>query len=138
LRSSEQQLKLRTTVQGGAGRFLLNSHSEDLSVACGMAWTNENYEDIETPLTNSAEAWVSAEYYTERLRIADFSADVSIFPSVSRRGRVRMNLNSQLKFNLPGKWDFKIRFFSNFDSDPVVPTASRSDNGLVTSFGWEL
>jgi len=49
-----------------------------------------------------------------------------------------MNVDMELKFNLPCEWDFKIRFYNNFDSDPVVPTAPRNDNGLVTSFGWEL
>jgi len=138
LRSSEQELDLRTTVQGGAGRFLLNSSTEHLSLAGGGAWTSERYEDPETPLTNSAEAWTGVEYYTERLRIADFSFTYVVLPSLTRRGRVRMNFNTELKFNLPGEWDFKFRLYNNFDSDPVVEGVPRNDSGLVTSFGWEL
>jgi hypothetical protein len=135
LKSTEQELDLRRTVQGGLGRYILRSPSHYLVAAGGLAWTNERYESSTAEPLDSGEAWAGVDFYTERLRVADYYLRYAVFPSLTRAGRYRMTVNSYLKFNLPGDWDFKVSFYDNFDSQPVVDSP-RNDYGIVTSFGW--
>ena len=137
LNSDEQQLRLRTTLGSGAGRYLLRSSKQYLALGGGMAWTNEKYTDPTVPTKDSAEAFVGTEFMTEKLKFADLVNRFTLYPSLTISGRYRANYNFDLKFNLPGDWYFRIGLFDNFDSQP--PTGlSRNDYGWSNSFGLKF
>ena len=89
LNSEEQGLDLRTTIGGGGGRYLLRSASQHLAAGGGLAWTNENYTDA-TPRKNSAEAYLGTEFMTEKMKITDFIARFTSYPSLTISGRYRL------------------------------------------------
>jgi hypothetical protein len=136
LNSEEQGLDLRTTIGGGGGRYLLRSASQYLAVGAGLAWTREDYTDA-TPTRDSAEAYFSTEFMTERLKFADFITRFTYYPSLTIDDRYRTVFRFDLDFNLPGDWYFRVGFFDNYDSQPPAGF-SNNDYGWSNAFGFKF
>jgi putative salt-induced outer membrane protein YdiY len=137
LNSEEQGLDLRTTLGGGGGRYLMRSSSEHLAAGGGLAWTNENYTDPTLPTKHSAEAYLSTEFMTEKLKITDFITRFTYYPSLTIDDRYRLAYRFDFDFNLPGDWYLRIGFFDNYDSKPPVGF-SKNDYGWSNSFGFKF
>jgi putative salt-induced outer membrane protein YdiY len=137
LNSEEQGLDLRTTIGGGGGRYLTRSSSQHLAVGAGLAWTNENYTDAALPTKDSAEAYFSTEFMTEKLKITDFITRFTYYPSLTIDNRYRLAYRFDLDFNLPGDWYFRIGFFDNYDSKPPE-SFSKNDYGWSNAFGFKF
>jgi len=136
LNSEEQGLDLRTTIGGGAGRYLLRSSSEHLAVGAGLAWTKENYTDA-TPTKDSGEAYFSSEFMTERLKVTDFITRFTYYPSLTIDNRYRVAYRFDFDFNLPGDWYLRTGFWDNYDSQPP-PGFSKNDYGWSNAFGFKF
>ena len=137
LNSDEQGLDLRTTIGAGAGRYLFRSGSQYLALGGGLAWTNENYTDPLLPAENSAEAYVGAEFMTEKLKVTDLLTRFSYYPSLTISGRQRVNYRFDLDFNLPGDWYLRVGLFDNYDSRPPEGFSS-NDYGWSNAFGFKF
>jgi putative salt-induced outer membrane protein YdiY len=137
LNSEEQGLDLRTTIGGGGGRYLTRSASQYLAVGGGLAWTNEHYTDATLPTKDSAEAYLSTEFMTEKVKITDFITRFTYYPSLTISGRYRLTYRFDLDFNLPGDWYFRVGFFDNYDSKPPEGF-SMNDYGWSNSFGFKF
>jgi putative salt-induced outer membrane protein YdiY len=137
LNSEEQGLDLRTTIGGGAGRYLLRTSSQHLAVGAGLAWTNENYSDPALPTKDSAEAYFSTEFMTEKLKITDVITRFTYYPSLTIDDRYRLAYRFDFDFNLPGDWYFRVGFFDNYDSKPPE-SFSRNDYGWSNAFGFKF
>jgi len=137
LNSEEQGLDLRTTIGGGAGRYLFRSSPQHLSLGAGIAWTNENYTDAALATKDSAEAYVGTEFFTEKLKVTDFITRFTWFPSLTISGRQRFNYRFDFDFNLPGDWYFRMGFFDNYDNTPAAGF-SKNDYGWSNAFGLKL
>jgi hypothetical protein len=137
LSSDEQNLSLRTSIGGGIGRYLIRSRSQYLATVGGIAWTNENYRDNSIPRSNSAEAFVGAEFVTERFKAFDWVSRLTFLPSLTIAGRYRSNYRTDFDFNLPGDWFLRTGFYGNFDSKPPNGL-SKSDYGWTNSFGLKF
>jgi putative salt-induced outer membrane protein YdiY len=137
LNSEEQGLDLRTTIGGGAGRYLMRSASQHLAVGGGMAWTNEHYTDAAVPAKDSAEAYLSSELMTEKLKITDLITRFTYYPSLTIDDRYRLAYRFDFDFNLPGDWYFRVGFFDNYDSKPP-DGFSRNDYGWSNALGFKF
>jgi hypothetical protein len=137
LNSDEQGLDLRTTIGGGGGRYILRSASQHLALGGGLAWTNEDYTDPLVPTKDSGEAYIGAEFMTEKLKVTDLVTRFTYYPSLTIDDRYRINYKFDLDFNLPGDWYFRIGLFENFDSLPP-PGLSRNDYGWSNAFGFKF
>lgn len=135
--SQEQQLSLRYTQAAGIGRYFLRTPDQHLAVGTGFAFTSERYIDPSIPRQNSAEAYGGVEYLTEKLRFADLVTSFIIYPSLTIQGRYRFNFKSDLDFNLPGDWYFKVGYYNNFDSMPPN-SLPRNDYGWRNSIGYKF
>lgn len=137
LNSEEQGLDLRTTIGGGGGRYLTRSSSQYLALGGGLAWTNENYSDATLPNKDSADAYISTEFMTEKLKITDFITRFTYYPSLTIDDRYRLAYRFDFDFNLPGDWYLRIGFFDNYDSKPPEDF-SKNDYGWSNSFGFKF
>jgi len=137
LNSDEQGLDLRTTIGGGGGRYILRSASQHLALGGGLAWTNEDYTDPLVPTKDSGEAYIGAEFMTEKLKVTDLVTRFTYYPSLTIDDRYRINYKFDLDFNLPGDWYFRVGLFENFDSLPP-PGLSRNDYGWSNAFGFKF
>ena len=136
LNSEEQGLDLRTTIGGGAGRYLMRSSSQHLAVGAGLAWTKENYTDA-TPAKDSGEAYFSSEFMTEKLKITDFITRFTYYPSLTIDDRYRLAYRFDFDFNLPGDWYLRTGFWDNYDSQPPAGF-SKNDYGWSNAFGFKF
>lgn len=137
LSNDEQLLKLRTSTQGGIGKYLVHSNRVYFATGTGLAWTNENYIDPTINTQNSLEAFLSLELNMFDYDDLSLYSKFAVYPSLTQKDRVRTDLNLNIKYDLP--WDFFIQLglTHNFDSKPVEG-ASKTDYVFQTTFGWEL
>ncbi len=136
LRNSEQMLDLRTTSKLGVGYYFLRTNSLLLQGGIGAANANEEYGGEEPSSYNSFEGLAVVEF--DAFDIGDFSfrTKLSVFPSFSNAGRVRVNGDISLKWDLPLDFYIKASYSHNFDSEPLTDVP-RNDYVFQTSFGWE-
>ena len=137
LNSGEQGLDLRTTIGGGGGLYMLRSSSQYLAAGGGLAWTKEDYTDPAIETKDSGEAYLGAEFMTEKLKVTDLVTRFTYYPSLTIDGRYRINYTFNLDFNLPGDWYFRVSIFENFDSAPPSDL-SKNDYGWSNAFGFKF
>ncbi|WP_299780428.1 DUF481 domain-containing protein [uncultured Formosa sp.] len=137
LSNDEQLLKLRSSTQGGIGKYIVHSNRIYFATGTGLAWTNENYTDPTIDTKNSLEAFLSLE-----LNMFDFD-DISlyskfvVYPSLTEKDRLRTDLNLNLKYDLPLDFFVQVGLTHNFDSKPIEG-AAETDYVFQTTLGWEL
>ena len=136
LQSDEQKLDLRSTTNAGAGNFIINTNKVYFSTLGGIVWLNEKFMD-DTPARNSLELSLGVEL--NLFDIEDFSllTNVYLYPSITERGRVRLDYKIDLKYDLPLDFYIKLGYTHNFDNQPAED-ASGEDYVLNATFGWEL
>jgi putative salt-induced outer membrane protein YdiY len=137
LNSDQQELALRSTLGGGVGKKLVQTPRTALNARSGVVYTHERYSQgaASEPVRSNGELLLGVDFSTFRFKTTDVSSEVFTFPSFTDPGRVRVTMQSNLRFELVKDlyWDF--RFYENFDSRPPV-NAPRNDLGITTSLGW--
>ena len=135
LQSNKLQLDLRSSIGGAMGRYLVQNDRWLLSINGGGAWTNENFEDPLVSNQNSGEVLGTLEFNAFNIGDLNILAQLSVFPSLSDLGRVRINFRNDFKWDLPQDLYFRVGFTNNFDSSPLTDTP-RNDYIFSTSVGW--
>lgn len=136
LSNDEQKLKLRSTYKGGVGYLIIHNNSMYLGVSGGLAQTTEDYID-DTPHKNSSEVFLGVGF--NKYDIGDLSifSYVFVYPSLTEKERYRLDLNFDMKYDLPLDFFIKMSLVYNFDSKPIEG-ATKDDYVFTTSFGWEF
>jgi hypothetical protein len=136
LQADEQKLKLRATTNGSVGYFFVYTNRMYFSGLAGLAWTNEQYTD-DTPLRNSLEGSFGIDL--NLFDIKDFSllTKTVFYPSITERGRMRLDFNIDLKYDLPLDFYIKLGYTHNYDNQPASGV-SEHDYVFSTTVGWEL
>ncbi len=138
LQSDELELNLRSTIGGGAGRYLIQTNRWSFSLLGGAAWVNEDFfENVQSAAgnKNSGDAFGGVEVNGFNLGDLNILTRFAVFPSVTDPGRVRMNFETDFKWDLPKDLYFSVGFTTNYDSAPPT-NAPPSDYILNTSIGW--
>lgn len=135
LSNTEQKLDLRTIVKMGAGKYMIHTNKSYWGVGGGASYVNENFSS-EDPDRNSWEVYAGTEL--NLYDIGDFSllTKVSVFRSLTEKGRWRSDVNLDTKYDLPLDFYIRVGFSLNYDNQPVEG-ATTSDYIFQTSFGWE-
>ena len=143
LHSDQQDLDLRTTLGGGLGRQLIQSDKTSLAFFGGLVFTNERYSAPPDPNepgsqnSNNIEGVLGLTFTLFRFKTTDINSQLSIYPSFTTPGRVRLNfaptLNLEIARNL--YWNFTL--YENYDSNPPV-NANKNDFGVTNSIGWKF
>lgn len=135
LSNDEQLLKLRSTIQAGAGYYFIRNNSMFLSANAGLAYTNENFTS-DDPDRKTTEGYFALGF--NKYDIGDLSvlSGAAIYPSFSQSGRYRIDFNFDMKYDLPLDFYIRLGLTYNYDSQPVE-NAADSDYVFTTSFGWE-
>jgi hypothetical protein len=135
----ELGLELRTTIGGGAGRYLVQTNSSLVAAFGGISFNREEYSS-QTSGKGSTEA--IAGFQVSRFsfgdRETDFTVDLTVYPSINDWGRVRAELNARLKYEVVDDLFISLSFYDSFDSEPPATEAEKNDYGLVTSLGWSF
>ncbi len=81
---------------------------------------------------------VEYELFTFGDRETDITTTLTVLPSLSDWGRVRMDLNSRIQYEIFKDFFWGITLFDQYDSDPPSEGAERNDFGIYTSVGWSF
>ncbi len=137
LHSTELELSLRTTLGGGAGRYIRRNFRHVFALGGGVAWNREIYFNPSIPNQNSPEAIFAVQYdfFNVLGHNVNLINQISTFKSLSRGSRTRLDLNTSLQWFLPAHFYFNVAFSDNFDSSPVGNTP-KNDFVFSTGFGW--
>ena len=138
LKSDQQSLNLRSSVGGLIGRHLHQTERTRLSVYGGMAVNREHYSNLFGQLEKTnADALTGVDFSTFRFKTTDITSRLSLFPSVTTPGRVRLQTTSTLQIKIVKDLYWGFHVYENFDSKPPV-RANRNDLGVSTSVGWKF
>jgi hypothetical protein len=133
--NTELQLDLRTSLSVAGGNSLIISNSTHLFGALGVQGTRE--------LSKGGN-----QYNMEGLVVVDYSVFIydnpevsftmnsKLIPSLSDWGRVRFEIDSNLKWEVFNDFYLKWTFFYNFDSRPLTEGAAKND-WAITLLGVE-
>ncbi len=137
--NDELGLDLRTTFGGGGGRTLRQTNHNDLSLTGGLVVSREEIADQpDSDTTIEGIIGLNADWFRYDDPELDFSTRLQLFPSLTRFGRLRANLDSSLSWEFLSDLSWVLTFYYAFDSDPVATDAGRQDYGIITSIGWEF
>ena len=68
----------------------------------------------------------------------DFSTSARVIPNLTDTGRVRGELDVNLKWEMIADLFWQFSVYNSYDSDPVVEGAEKNDYGIATSLGWSF
>jgi hypothetical protein len=138
LKSDQQSLRLRSSVGGLIGRNLHQSERTRLSLYGGLVVNREHYSKLfDQPEKTNADALAGLDFSTFRFKTTDITSRLSLFPSMTTPGRMRLQTTSTLKIKIVKDLYWGLHVYENFDSKPPV-RANKNDLGVSTSLGWKF
>ena len=137
LQSSEQGIKLQTTIGGGIGHFFKNTSRTSIALLGGLAWQSTDYKPLATPLgrQNIAAGLIAAEIKAFKFNRTNLDVTAALLPAVSDPGRVRFNTNASYYLKLFNNLSWNLSFYGNWDNRPPGGL-SDSDYGTSSGLSW--
>ncbi|HEY7189198.1 MAG TPA: DUF481 domain-containing protein [Vicinamibacterales bacterium] len=130
----ELELDWRTVIGGGAGRWLIDTGSTELSVEGGLDYNSERYTSADDT-DHSAEVFGGVDWLWTRAP-TEVDADARIELSLDR-SRVRLEFEGKVRRDIFRDLYWSVRAFDDFDSDPPADRP-RSTFGLAIGVGWSF
>lgn len=138
LSNTEQKIRLRTTSQLAMGKYLIHTNSSYWGVLVGGNINNEEYYTDSIPGKKSIEGMLGSELNLFDIGDLNLMTKVYAYPSFTEAGRWRVDLDMDVKYEMPFDDDFYIKVGVNFNYDnQPVEGASDIDYIFHTGFGWE-
>jgi hypothetical protein len=127
--NSEQELDLRTSAGIGLGNSLVFTNSSHLFIAVGILGNREWSNEI---VQFNLEGKVTINYSVFIYDSPEVSFDIrgELIPSINDLGRVRAQIDSNLRWEIFHDFFLKWNFYFSYDSSPLSETASKYDWAL--------
>lgn len=136
LSNTEQALDGRVSTSAGGGYLLVTTNKLYLALSTGLTYTIENYSD-DTLDKTSTELLTTLAFNMFDFKDFDLNTSAKFYPSLSEKGRVRLDYNIRIKYDLPLDFYIKSEFTLNFDNQPAT-SGSELDYIFTSGFGWEF
>jgi len=138
-RNDELGIKLRVLGGGGGGRLLVQTNRMVLPVLAGFS-LNQEWADSDKEDSFNAEGlfgfyWSLFIYHKPKTGL---SFDFTTYPSMTEKGRVRLDLETRLRREIIKDFFVDLSFYLNYDNKPPSVTAATTDYGFVTSMGYSF
>ena len=137
--NTELGLDLRAFAGGGGGRNVTQTNRTELALTGALTAAHE--EPIEgSDTTDSIEANLGLEYrfFVFKTPKRDVLVRFMLIPSLTESGRLRSNFDTRFKLELVKDFFWELRFFVSTDDQPPSGADSKTDYGIITSFGYSL
>ena len=138
-RNEELELIGRTKFGLGGGRYMVQNDVMELTVGAGAVLLHERYlgqeqgsTTVEGQLTSTLNAF---RYNSPKL---DLTTSLHIYPGISDWGRVRIDFDTRISYELIKDFFLTLSVFERFDSRPPSETAAKSDFGTTLSISWSF
>ena len=129
-------LELRSQVFTAAGPRLINSNRSQLAVGAGLGVNNERGVDVESTGNVEALFVFRTSFYTYDRPKTNLDVSLQYYPSLTDRGRHRMQFDAAVKRELWKDLFVSLNGFNTHDNRPPNPSASKNDVGIFWSIGW--
>jgi hypothetical protein len=140
--NKELNLDLRASLTAGVGRNLIQNNRMTLLLAGGLSANNEKYSNTDSSV-NNLEALGVLDFETFRYNDPemDITATLRIFPSLTDLGRVRIEFETRVQYEIFRDIYWGLGIFDNFDSRPPGQEAEdvvKNDLGIETTINWKF
>ena len=137
--NEELGIDLRTLLAAAFGFYVVQSNTEILGLAAGMALSREEFDGPD-PSQESIEALLGLRFESFKFDTPERDVDINlaVFPSVSELGRVRANLSARVHWEIVKDFNFGLTLLESYDSRPPTEAAAKSDLTIITSLGWSF
>lgn len=138
LSNTEQLLNLRSSWKLGMGKYVVHTNKSYWGFSAGANFNNENFSGDINPDRKSWEGFIGSEYNMFNMGDLDLLTNVAAYPSLTERGRWRIDYKIDSKYEMWFDDDFyiKLSFTVNYDNQPAEG-ATTTDYVFQTGFGWE-
>jgi hypothetical protein len=135
-RNTELGLSLRLLAAGGAGRLVQASAHSRFLAGLGLSVARET--PFEGESTSNLEGLLTAQWSVFGYSFPKTSVSVtfSLYPGLTDWGRVRGNLDVQVKREIIRDFTVGLTVYDSFDSRPATEGAAQNDWGATISLGW--
>lgn len=136
-RNTELELNIRANLGLSLGNYFILTNR---IVTSGYAGVQVNHEVSQAIVSNNIEGVVGVNYYlfhrnTPKL---DLTINSSLMPNISTFNRIRLNFNSELRWEVIKDVYLKYSVFYTFDSRPLSESAKNQDWSLSLGIEWEF
>jgi len=135
--NDELGLDLRSSIGAGIGRFLHQTDHSEFALVGGALATYEQLQGQASSQEN-LEGLLGLGYsrflYDDPM--IDLNVSLLAYPSFTTSGRVRAQLDINLRWELIKDLYWDLTYYNTYDSDPPSGSLSTNDYGVVTSLGW--
>lgn len=137
LQSSEQGIKLQTTLGGGIGHFFKNTNRTSIAVLGGLAWQSTAYKPSAALLgrQNVAAGLVATEIKAFKFSGTNLGFTAAVLPALSDPGRLFVDTNASYYLKLFNNLSWNLSFYGNWDRRPPIGF-SGSDYGTSSGVSW--
>ena len=137
LQSSEQGIRLQTTLGGGIGRYLKNTNRATISLLGGFGWQATHYQPSAAPIgtQNVAAGLIAAQVILFKFNKTNLNLDAMFLPAISEPGRMYFNTNATYYIKLTRNLNWNISFYGDWDSRPPANFPG-SNYGTSSGLSW--
>ena len=131
-------IQSRINAAAGYGRDMLHNQSTQLMLGAGARVNRELSTEAGAEAFTTFEAVATVEFrkFTYDYPEIDVDAGIDLFPNLTDWGRIRLQTDVRIRFEVLDDLYFGVTFYLNFDNQPIDIEASNSDWGVVTSVGY--
>lgn len=137
--NEELGLDLRGTLGATAGLVLTRSTEASLTAYAGLNATVEDYADTPDQTTNLVGVLAVQE---EVFRFGDHKLDIDAalqtLPSLTDWGRVRIEMDLRVAYELLRDFTVGLTVYDDFDSRPPGGSGAANDFGTTVTVGWKF
>jgi len=136
-RNEELDLAGRLRLMPFVGRMLMRSNHVDLVATAGLVGTRERYVTTDSA-SLSVEGLLAATYSAFRYDRPKLDAAITsqIYPSLSIRGRVRLQNDLRVSYELVKDFMATVTVFDSYDNKPQAAAAPKHDFGTTLAISW--
>jgi len=137
--NDELNLVLREMLGVAVGRYIVQNNTMLFSWLGGATYTREKSTG-ETEFTSGAELLLGGRFEAFRFVSPelDFSITLTAFPSLTEKGRVRINLDTRLRYEILKDFYFTVSLFDKFDGILRSGGEKNNDFGFTTAISWSF
>jgi len=136
LSNTEQQLKLRSTIKSGMGKYVIHTNQLYWGFSLGANYNNENYQPDTLTDRTSWEGFIGTELNMFNTGDLSLLTNLVAYPSFTEKGRIRSDFKFDLTYDLPLDFYIKLGFTVNYDNQPAAGSPE-TDYVIHSGFGWE-
>src|SRR5215204_4577761 len=126
-------LRLRSQIGMAVGPRLVNSNRARVELGGGLVVNDERGVDVEPTRNLEALVTLRTSYYTYDRPRTNLDVNVQYYPSLSNRGRHRLQLDAAVKREFWKDLFVALTIYNTYDSRPPNPAADQNDVGVVAS-----